>query len=297
MRYHAAANPGNRDGSPMLKLTNLRKTFGRIVAVDDVSFEVGWGEVFGLLGPNGAGKTTTVNLAVGLLEPDRGSVELDGAGPPSVAAARRRIGVATQALAVYEDMSGEANLRFFGRLYGLTGARLAQRVEWALEFVGLTPRRRDAVSTYSGGMKRRLNLAVALVHDPALLLLDEPTVGVDPQSRNAIFGSIRTLRDEGRAVLYTTHYMEEAQRLCDRVAIMDRGRLLALDTVPALIEAHGGKSVVTAVVDGEEATVETDEPVAELERFQRRGRLTRFTVEGANLETVFLNLTGRHLRD
>jgi ABC-2 type transport system ATP-binding protein len=281
----------------MLKLTDLRKAFGATRAVDGVSFEVGRGEVFGLLGPNGAGKTTTVNLAVGLIEPDAGSVVLDGSSSPAEPAARRSIGVAPQSLAIYEDLSGEANLRFFGRLYGLRGARLAERVAWALEFVGLSGRRRDLVSAYSGGMKRRLNLAVALVNDPQLLLLDEPTVGVDPQSRNAIFESIRLLRDEGRAVLYTTHYMEEAQRLCDRVAIMDQGRLLALDTVPALIAAHGGKSIVTAQVNGEELRAETDDPVAELERFQRRGRLSHFSVEGANLESVFLNLTGRHLRD
>ena len=267
------------------------------MAVDDVSFEVERGEVFGLLGPNGAGKTTTVNMAVGLLTPDSGRVELDGSGDPRAPHVRGQIGVATQALALYEDLSGEVNLSFFGRLYGLSGRRLAERVAWALDFVGLSERRRDRASTYSGGMKRRLNLAMALVHDPMLLLLDEPTVGVDPQSRNAIFDSIHALRDEGRTVLYTTHYMEEAQRLCDRVAIMDHGRLLALDTVPALIAAHGGKSVVKAQVNGEELRAETNDPLAELERFQQRGKVVRFSVEGPDLEQVFLNLTGRRLRD
>jgi ABC-2 type transport system ATP-binding protein len=277
---------------------HLSKAFGRIVAVDDVSFEIARGEVFGLLGPNGAGKTTTVNIAVGLLRPDRGSVELDSGGDPAERRVRRQIGVATQAPAIYEDLSGEANLRFFGRLYGLGGQALAERVDWSLNFVGLAERRRDRASTYSGGMKRRLNLAIALVHDPMLLLLDEPTVGVDPQSRNAIFESILALREEGRAVLYTTHYMEEAQRLCERVAVMDRGRLLALDTVPALIAEHGGASTVSIVRrGGEEERIETHDPAAELARIQERGDVVRFSVEGPDLEQVFLNLTGRHLRD
>jgi ABC-2 type transport system ATP-binding protein len=170
-------------------------------------------------------------------------------------------------------------------------------VSWALDFVQLSDRRRDYVKTYSGGMKRRLNLAVALVHNPPLLLLDEPTVGVDPQSRNAIFDNILALRKEGRTILYTTHYMEEAQRLCDRVGIMDRGKLLALDTVENLIRAHGGKDAVVAEWDGGEERIETADPVAELRKLQERGRLLRFRVERPTLESVFLNLTGRHLRD
>jgi ABC-2 type transport system ATP-binding protein len=233
----------------VLTLKNLHKSFGETVAVDDLSLEIRRGEVFGLLGPNGAGKTTAVNMAIGLLKPDRGSVTLEGAG-------------------------------------------------WTLDFVNLRERRRDRISTYSGGMKRRLNLAVALVHEPELLLLDEPTVGVDAQSRNSIFEKIETMRQEGRTIVYTTHYMEEAQRLCDRVAIMDQGKLLALDTVKGLIAAHGGLSVVSAErAGGEEVRVETDDPVAELVRLQEGGKLLRFSVESPDLEGVFLNLTGRHLRD
>jgi ABC-2 type transport system ATP-binding protein len=281
----------------MLKLTDVRKNYGNIVAVDGLSLEIRPGEVFGLLGPNGAGKSTTVALAVGLLEPDRGRVEIAGVGVPTDAAVRAKIGVAPQALAIYEELSAEENVRFFGALNGLEGRALAERVKWALEFVGLTPRARDRAATYSGGMKRRLNLAIAVVHDPPLLLLDEPTVGVDPQSRNAIFENILALKREGRTVLYTTHYMEEAERLCDRVGIVDHGRLLALDTVPRLIAGHGGKGALVLERDGSETRLETDDPVAEITRLARDGGLPRFRLEQPNLETVFLNLTGRTLRD
>ncbi|MBN2431577.1 MAG: ABC transporter ATP-binding protein [Acidobacteria bacterium] len=281
----------------MIVMENLRKTYGPIVAVDDFSLEIRRGEVFGLLGPNGAGKTTLVHLAVGLLEPDHGRVEIHGLGPPTDPAVRARIGVAPQALALYEDLTGEENLAFFGNIQGLFGRDLPPRVGWSLDFVGLNDRRRDKVKTYSGGMKRRLNLAVALVHDPEIILLDEPTVGVDPQSRNAIFERIEALRVEGRTIIYTTHYMEEAQRLCDRVGIMDHGRLLAMDSVKGLLAAHGGHSVVVAETAGVEIRLDTDDPLAELTRLQREHELLRFTVESPNLEGVFLNLTGRRLRD
>jgi ABC-2 type transport system ATP-binding protein len=281
----------------MLQLTNVRKAFGAIVAVDGLSLSIRRGEVFGLLGPNGAGKTTTVNMAVGLLKPDQGTIELDEAGSPHRPDVRRTIGVATQALALYDELTGEENLSFFGKLQGLTGRRLAERVGWALEFVALADRRRDRVKTYSGGMKRRLNIAVAVIHDPPLLLLDEPTVGVDPQSRNAIFENILALRKQGRTVVYTTHYMEEAQRLCDRVGIIDHGRLLALDTVERLIAVHGGKSILLAERTSGEVRVETDDPLAELLRLQKEGPLQRFRVERPDLERVFLHLTGRELRD
>jgi ABC-2 type transport system ATP-binding protein len=281
----------------MLKLTDVRKAYGNTVAVDGLSLEIRSGEVFGLLGPNGAGKSTTVAMAVGLLAPDRGSVEIAGHGSPTDPDVRRKIGVAPQALAIYEELSAEENVRFFGSLNGLHGRALDERARWAIEFVGLTPRARDRATAYSGGMKRRLNLAVALVHDPPLLLLDEPTVGVDPQSRNAIFENILALKREGRTVLYTTHYMEEAERLCDRVAIVDRGRLLALDTVPKLIGAHGGMSALVLERDGAETRIETADPIAELSRLARDGGLPRFRLEQPDLEAVFLNLTGRHLRD
>jgi ABC-2 type transport system ATP-binding protein len=210
---------------------------------------------------------------------------------------RSRIGVAPQSLAIYEDLSGEENLRFFGTLQGLRGSALKQRVAWVLEFVDLADRRKDRAKTYSGGMKRRLNLAVALVHDPDLLLLDEPTVGVDPQSRNAIFERIATLRDEGRTVVYTTHYMEEAQRLCDRVGIIDHGRLLAMDTVEGLIAQHGGLSVVYVDRGKGEERFETKDPMRELVMIHEGGDVRAFKVDSPDLECVFLNLTGRHLRD
>jgi ABC-2 type transport system ATP-binding protein len=281
----------------MINLQNLTKRFGDIVAVDDLSLEIERGEIFGLLGPNGAGKTTTVNMAIGLLKPDRGTVEVDGLGPPTRRGVRARIGVAPQSIAIYPTLSAEENLFFFGKIQGLRGSRLRERVDWALDFVGLSERRRDRIKTYSGGMKRRLNLAIALIHDPPLLLLDEPTVGVDPQSRNAIFEKIEAMRREGRTVVYTTHYMEEAQRLCDRVGIIDHGKLLALGTVQGLIAAHGGKHVITAARADGEVRIETDDPMRELARLQEGGKLLHFGVESPDMEGVFLNLTGRHLRD
>ena len=174
----------------MIKFNNIRKTFGETVAVDDLSIDIAKGEIFGLLGSNGAGKTTVINMAVGLLNPDRGAVELEGHQVQKSPSVRARFGVAPQALALYEELTAEENLAFFGKIQHLTGKTLTERVNWALDFVGLTERRKDCVKTFSGGMKRRLNLAVALIHDPPILLLDEPTVGVDPQSRNYIFNNI-----------------------------------------------------------------------------------------------------------
>src|SRR6478609_8682907 len=220
----------------MIEAEDLRKSFGATPAVAGVSFSVRAGETFGLLGPNGAGKSTTIAMLTGALAPDGGSIRLAERGAPNEPATRRMIGVAPQTLSLYEELTAVENLRFFARMYGLSGAKLAERIEWALEFAGLADRRSGRVKTFSGGMKRRLNLAVALVHEPQVIFLDEPTAGVDPQSRNHIFERIEQLRGEGRTVVYTTHYMEEAQRLCDRVAIMDGGRILDLDTVPALID-------------------------------------------------------------
>jgi ABC-2 type transport system ATP-binding protein len=280
----------------MLQLSHLRKSFGQILAVDDLSLDIRPGEIFGLLGPNGAGKTTTVSMAVGLLKPDAGAVQVDGADP-RLASTRSRLGVATQALALYDDLTGEENLRFFGKIQGFSDPKLTQRVAWVLEFAQLTDRRKDRVKTYSGGMQRRLNLAVAPVHEPPILLLDEPTVGVDPQSRNAIFEAILALRREGRAILFTTHYMEEAQRLCDRVGIMDGGKLLALDTVENLIRDHGGRDLLIVERDSGEERFETEDPLKELEKLRLQGPLRRFRVERPDLETVFLKLTGKTLRD
>ncbi len=296
----------------MIEARDLRKSFGEIAAVDGVSFALARGETFGLLGPNGAGKTTTILLLVGALAPDGGDVVVDGSADPTRPAVRRAIGVAPQALSLYAELTGEENLEFFGRLYGLEGHALRDRVARGLALAGLESRRGDRVSTYSGGMQRRLNLACALVHDPPLLLLDEPTVGVDPQSRSHIFDSIEALRKEGRTILYTTHYMEEAQRLCDRVAIMDHGRVLALDTVERLIERHGGPAVIEAElirppadpsripwrVDGTSLRIETGRPLEDVARLASAGLpLASLNVRRPDLEAVFLSLTGRRLRD
>ena len=246
----------------MLHVKNLRKSFGPLVAVDHVSFTVEPGQLVGLLGPNGAGKTTTVSIVAGLLRADRGDVlvagrRLEGDTDPS----KRRIGLVPQDLALYDELSARANLRFFGALYNLSGAALAVAITTALELVGLADRAADRVKTFSGGMKRRLNLAAGLLHDPDILLLDEPTVGVDPQSRNAIFENLETLKSRGKALLYTTHYMEEAERLADRIVVIDHGKVVANDTLGGLRSQVGAAA----------------------------GPVT--------LETVFLTLTGRSLRD
>jgi ABC-2 type transport system ATP-binding protein len=296
----------------MIEVRNLRKSFGPTVAVHDVSFEIRDGETFGLLGPNGAGKSTTIGMLTGAIRPDGGSILIDATHPPTEAATRMKIGFAPQDLSLYEELTAAENLAFFGRLYALTGDQLHDRVAWALKFAGLTDRRRDRVKTFSGGMKRRLNLAVALVHDPRVIFLDEPTAGVDPQSRNHIFERIDELRAQGRTVIYTTHYMEEAQRLCDRVAIMDGGAILDLDSVPTLIERYGGRSVVKAELarppanaallpaplDGLALRFESDRPLEEIGRLSSAGvAFQSLEVARPDLEAVFLSLTGRSLRD
>jgi len=282
---------------PALRLDGVRRRYGALVAVDGLTLEARGGEILGLLGPNGAGKTTTVGLATGLLEPDEGRVEIAGAGPPTRPEARRRLGVAPQSLAVYDSLTGRENLDFFASLHGLDGAARRGRVLSALAFVGLADRAGDRVSAYSGGMKRRLNLAAAVVHDPEVVLLDEPTVGVDPQSRNLVLENVLALRDRGRAIVYTTHYMEEAERLCDRVAIVDHGRLLALGTVAELLAAHGGTGALVASTPAGEVRVVTGDPLGELNRLAASGPVRSFRVERARLEDVFLHLTGRRLRD
>jgi ABC-2 type transport system ATP-binding protein len=296
----------------MIRASDLHKRYGTTVAVDGVSFEIGAGETFGLLGPNGAGKTTTIHLLAGALQPDAGTVTINGAPDPTRPEVRRQLGVAPQALALYAELTAEENLAFFGKLYGLAGPGLRERVRWALEFAGLTERRAERVRTYSGGMQRRLNLACALVHDPPVLYLDEPTAGVDPQSRNHLFDAIEALAKQGRTILYTTHYMEEAQRLCDRVAVMDRGKILALDTVEGLIGRFGGRSVVEAELErpsddpavlpgtlaGTTLRFETDRPLEEVARLAAAGVAFRtLRVDRPDLEAVFLALTGRRLRD
>src|SRR3954447_26068787 len=219
----------------MLTVKHLRKSFGKVLAVDDVSFSLAAGQILGLLGPNGAGKTTTVSMVAGLLTPDRGDVliaghRLTGDTDP----AKRRIGLVPQDLALYDELTARDNLRFFGALYNLTGRTLDDAIGAAMQLVGLADRIKDRVKTFSGGMKRRLNLAVGLLHDPDILLLDEPTVGVDPQSRNAIFDNLELLKSRGKALVYTTHYMEEAERLADRIVVIDHGKVIADDTLAGL---------------------------------------------------------------
>jgi ABC-2 type transport system ATP-binding protein len=303
----------------MIKADGLKKRFESTVALDDVSFEVKKGETFGLLGPNGAGKTTTIQLLCGLLKPDSGTVTLNGKTDPTLVDVRLSLGVVPQTLAVYEELSAEENLRFFGRIYGLSGQHLKERVKNCLDIAGLVQRSRERVSKYSGGMKRRLNMVCSLLHEPPLLLLDEPTVGVDPQSRNSIFDTIEAMKNQGRTIIYTTHYMEEAERLCDRVAILDRGRILDMDSVHNLIVKHGGPSRIEAEFEKdipdldqikqlignkniqlEETKIrfETSRPMESLAVLNRSGiSFKSLKVQMANLEDVFLNLTGRRLRD
>ncbi len=311
--------------APVLTLDAVSKSFGPRPAVDGLSLALRPGEVLGLLGPNGAGKSTTIAMAVGLLTPDAGSVRVRGAGPPGGAgplvdlgpptrpAARRNLGLCPQAIALYPNLTGAENLKLFGRLAGLSRGEAARRAEELLRLVNLEARGADRVQTYSGGMARRLNIAAALVSRPGVVLLDEPTVGVDPHSRSAIFELVEALRAAGHAVLYTTHYMEEAQRLCDRVAVMDQGRLLALGAVDELIASHGGASVLTIDRASGPERIVTADPLGELVRLglthlpaagDRGGRggpaeraVTGVRIDRPSLEAVFLNLTGRSLRD
>jgi ABC-2 type transport system ATP-binding protein len=281
----------------VLNLVNVRKSYGKLVAVDGLSLSIRKGELFGLLGPNGAGKSTSVSLAVGLLMPDSGTVTIEGYGSPADPIVREKIGVAPQSLALYDLLTGEENLRFFGEVYGLSGAKLGERVKWCLDFVGLMDRKDDRAGGYSGGMKRRLNMAAAVLHDPELILLDEPTVGVDPQSRNKIFESIEALHREGRTIIYTTHYMEEVERLCDRIAIVDAGKLLALGTLDELLATHGGPPTLIVKTNGGEQRLQTADPLAELNRIAARSPIEEFQMERPTMEQVFLRLTGRSLRD
>jgi ABC-2 type transport system ATP-binding protein len=279
----------------VLRLDSLAKRFGNVQAVSGLSLSVRRGEVLGLLGPNGAGKSTTLSMAIGLIAPDAGMVEYEGLGSPRSASVRARIGYAPQSLALYDELTGAENLRFFARLQGIR--RIRERVDAALERVQLSARAGDRVRTYSGGMQRRLNLAVALLNDPEFLLLDEPTAGVDPQSRNNILELVRSLADEGRTVVYTTHYMEEAARLCHRIAVMDHGRILDVGPLGDLLARHGGAT--SLVVERGEATERklVADPVRELGELLAAGGVTGVRVEPPDLETVFLSLTGRSLRD
>ncbi|MFG0292418.1 MAG: ABC transporter ATP-binding protein [Phycisphaerales bacterium JB050] len=281
----------------MLRLHEVRKSYGSVEALRGVTLAVRPGEVLSLLGPNGAGKSTTIGIATGLMAPDAGRVEIAGVGDPRLGAVRAHLGVAPQDLALYEDLTALENLRFFGRLYRLERSVIESRSEALLEEFGLASRARDRVSTYSGGMKRRLNLAVALIHDPPLVLMDEPTAGVDPHSRSAILGYVQRLGEAGKAVVYSTHYMEEAQRISDRVAILDHGEVIASGSVEEIIKAHGGVTRVRQELPGEVRAVQSDEPLVTLSEMLADERTLAVHIDRPDLEGVFLNLTGRSLRD
>ncbi len=309
----------------MIEAHGLVKQYDDIEAVRGLSFAIRQGEIFGFLGPNGAGKTTTISMLSCLLEPTAGSATVAGYDIVKESSeVKRRIGLVPQELALYSTLSARDNLDFFGRIYGLRGPALRQRVAETLEMVGLAERAGSAVETFSGGMKRRLNIAAGLLHRPEVLFLDEPSVGVDPQSRNAIFEHVERLNAAGMTILYTTHYMEEAERLCQRVAIIDEGRIIALDTPRKLISDLGGGVIHLGVANGMaeglleqiralpevravtrfngKVKVETIRAQAALirllELFNRTDSdITALEVLEPNLETVFLQLTGKRLRE
>jgi ABC-2 type transport system ATP-binding protein len=312
----------------MLEVKSVKKRFGEVQAVDGATFAVERGQCVGLLGPNGAGKTTTVSIVCGLIAPDSGSVTIDGrALRGDIDPAKSSLGLVTQEIALYDELTAQQNLELFGSLYGLSRTELMSAIKEALGLVGLAERRRDRVKTYSGGMKRRLNLASALLHNPDWIILDEPTVGVDPQSRNAIFDNLESLRDRGKTLIYTTHYMEEAERLCDRIVIMDHGRVIADDDIRGLlrhvpmtnkllIELDGGsrdhnellvglktvRGVVSSTIDADILSVRVDDLTRDTPEIlgwlgSAGATFSHISSERADLEAVFLALTGRSLRD
>jgi len=309
--------------SIIIVIKNLVKSFGEIKALDGVNLDIEKGVIFGLLGPNGAGKTTLINCILGLIGYDSGEILVDGVHRnPSSVEFKNKIGIVPQELALYENLSAIDNLGFFGSLYSLRGSELSNRVKKLLELTGLYDRRNKRVSTYSGGMKRRLNLAIGLVHNPGIILMDEPTVGIDPQSRNLIYELVESLKKQGITILYTTHYMEEAERLCDRISIIDLGKIIVTGTLSELIEIVGtldriqidlrGKILSNAFdnmfgdvqldFDGSRLTLKTHHGRERLPEIMRKigdsgFEITSATVFTPNLETVFLHLTGKELRD
>ncbi len=313
----------------MLHVENLVKNYGELTAVDDVSFDAEAGRVFGLLGPNGAGKSTAINCISGLLTPTAGRIAVNGHDVVKDGkAAKRSLGVVPQELALYEDLPAIDNLRYWGKAYGLRGKALEDRVATVLETIGLADRAKDVPKEFSGGMKRRLNFGCGIVHEPQVLLLDEPTVGVDPQSRARLFDLVEALRDEGACVLYTTHYMEEAERLCDSLAIIDHGKIIAKGTVDELKAQLGARDALqlsgTFPDEGTTAAIEAlAGSIADLEILSHSddsllltlsnasqhlpqifaaisragGNVTETSLRSPNLETLFLLLTGKELRE
>lgn len=309
----------------VLVVDSLVRTFGDLKAVDGVSFRIAPGETYGLLGPNGAGKTTTISMVAGLIAADSGTVTVVGQPmTPRSTEPKKHLGLVPQELAIYPDLTARENLTLFGRLQGMRGARLKERVEEVLTLIGLADRAKDRSKEYSGGMKRRLNIGIGLLNRPTLLILDEPTVGVDPQSRNAILEAVEALAGEGMAVLYTTHYMEEAERLCDRIGIIDSGRLQAEGTRDDLVRLTGGVDTIRLGGSGDLAgAAEQIRLIPGVERVDTDRRSATLTVVDAptlvaqvvgtatahgvtladveitrpDLESVFLHLTGKALRD
>jgi ABC-2 type transport system ATP-binding protein len=310
----------------MLEVSGLHKRYGNLVAVEEVSFVAQPGEMVGLLGPNGAGKTTTVSMIAGLLKPDRGEVRIGGGVVRGETdPVKLRMGLVPQEVALHDELSARENLALFGAIYGLRGAALARAMDAAFEVAGLADRAQDRVSTFSGGMKRRLNLAAALLHGPQILLLDEPTVGVDPQSRNQIFNSLEELKRQGKTLVYTTHYMEEAERLCDRIIIIDHGKVMANDSLEAVRRLVPSVNVLEIGVEnpGQDGWLDGLRAVDGVSAADWNGSTLRVTVQDllessprvlvwlrergyrcshlnsqrADLETVFLTLTGRSVRN
>jgi ABC-2 type transport system ATP-binding protein len=310
----------------MLEVRSLHKRYGDLTAVHEVSFAAREGEMVGLLGPNGAGKTTTVSMIAGLLPPDSGEVRIAGGVVRSETdPVKRRMGLVPQEVALHDELTARENLALAGALYGMSGAALRSAMDRSLEIAGLTDRAKDRTATFSGGMKRRLNLAAALLHDPQILLLDEPTVGVDPQSRNAIFTNLEQLKARGKTLVYTTHYMEEAERLCDRIIIIDHGNVIANDTLDAVRRLVPNLNVLQMEIlnpgnNGWYASLQELPGVESVEgenhtlRVQVRDLLevsphvlgwlrqhgyecSHIASQRADLETVFLTLTGRSVRN
>ena len=308
-----------------IQVTNLHRAFGEIKAVQGVSFDVQSGEIFGLLGPNGAGKTTTISMLATLLRPDEGDALVMGHSlRRDPMAVKSVLGMVPQEIALYEDLSARENLTFWGKMYGLRGARLHQRVNEVLDLIGLSDRANGRVGTFSGGMKRRVNIGVALLHKPEVIYMDEPTAGIDPQSRRNILDSVVTLKNQGMTVLYTTHYMEEAQELRNHIAIMDHGRVIACGTHEELVRLVGEQTRIDLTLNVEagrvleawraaegvsrvstengQITVLVEDSNAVLPRLfeaatRLSARITSVDIREPNLEAVFLHLTGRALRD